>query len=82
MSDQPHHFVAGPCWSCGRLISFNPHTVPSIPIGDDGKPAIGGDRKPLCLDCVTLGNAARRERGEPEWTVHEDAYAPVPGLPE
>lgn len=82
MSDRPHHLVAGRCWSCGALIAFNPDLVPSIPIGDDGQPAIGGARMPLCRGCVEAANRLRAANGEPTWEIPEGAYAPKAGLPE
>ena len=78
----PGYIMFGPCWSCGRIIGFNPEKVPSIPVGEDGHPAIGGDRKPLCRDCVEAANVIRRAEGGPVWTIDDDAYEPVEGLPE
>jgi hypothetical protein len=78
----PHYVAYGVCFGCGRTFGFNPHRVPSIPIGDDGKPAIGGDRQPICQDCATVANAYREQHGLPLWDNSDAAYAPVEGLPE
>ena len=42
----------GMCFACGKPFAFNPHLVPSIPIGPDGQPAIGGDRKPISIGLI------------------------------
>ena len=32
-------YVASPCFTCGRLFSYNPHLVPSVPIDPEtGRP--------------------------------------------
>jgi len=67
----------GMCFACGKPFAFNPHLVPSIPIGPDGEPAIGGDRKPICRDCATASNEIRRDAGLPLWNVSDEAYGPV-----
>lgn len=82
MTDEPGYLVAGHCWSCGTLFGFHPEKVPSIPINEHGEPAIGGERMPLCEDCITAANAARTLDGGPLWRIPEGAYGPVPGLPE
>lgn len=75
-------FVLGHCWSCGRLFTFNPHHVPSIPVLPDG--TIGGGpgatREPLCATCIGIANERRKATGMPLWHVHADAYEPTEEL--
>lgn len=66
------------CFACKRAFCFNPHLVPSIPIGrESGRPEEGGDRRPICRDCATLANEARRASGLPTWDVSDEAYGPI-----
>lgn len=58
-------FVLGTCFSCRRVVSFNPRTVPSY------------KGEPICRECIEVVNAKRRALGNPEWPVAEDAYEPV-----
>ena len=79
MSDYDPHVIAfGVCFACGNSFSFNPRRVPSIPIGPDGHPAIGGDRKPICRACATMANTVRKDSGLPLWDVSDEAYGPMP----
>lgn len=87
MSDQPHYFVSGRCFLCGRLISFDPARVPSVPLDEDGLPvqapgAVVVTRAPLCRDCVLTVNKDRRRAGAPTWDEDERIWEPVEGLPE
>jgi hypothetical protein len=67
----------GNCFACGRVFTFNPIRVPSIPIDADGTVSATGDRKPICRDCATRANEARRASGLPLWEVSEEVYGPV-----
>lgn len=66
------YIAYGNCRLCGRVISFNPHKVPSIRWPDPE-----GPREPLCRACATGLNAKCREEGRPEVPIHPDAYEPV-----
>jgi hypothetical protein len=58
--------ATGTCYGCGRVFSFNPVRVPSIPID--------GVRKPICRECVERANPRRVANGlEPIVPAH-DAY--------
>ena len=61
-------FCMGPCIGCGKLFTFNPLRVPSVPIH--------GDRKPICADCVARVNPKRIANGLPPIVPFPDAYAP------
>lgn len=56
----------GPCWSCGNVFQFHPHKVPSI--------VVGGERQPLCQECVDRANVLRREQGQPLIVPMAGAY--------
>lgn len=62
-------FVMGACIGCGRLFSFNPHAVPSIPIK--------GVREPVCRACVERANLIRKANGLDLIVIRPDAYEPV-----
>jgi hypothetical protein len=70
--------VVSHCFSCGRTFGYNPHRVPSIPIGPDGLPAIGGERKPICRDCVLMVNPLRVRNGLEPIEIFPDSYEPIP----
>lgn len=82
MNQADDHLLAyGPCWACGRLFTFHPDLVPSIPI-DPGtnRPAdLGGDpanvtRQPVCENCIGRANENRRATGRPLIPVLPGAY--------
>lgn len=82
-----YSIVVGECFVCGRVFTFNPHHVPSVPIDPVTKlpPDMGGDpgrarREPICRDCVERANVERVERGDAPFVVHPDAYEPVEGI--
>lgn len=67
-------FALGPCLVCGQPFTFDPETVPSVPIDPVTglPPDLGGDpararRQPLCPPCVTKANKERKARGLPGW---------------
>jgi hypothetical protein len=68
--DMGYAFVHSACYGCGRLISYNPHRVPSI--------RVEGKREPLCRDCVDKVNKGRIKNGLEPKPVHPDAYSPIP----
>jgi hypothetical protein len=70
--------VMSPCVTCRRVFGYNPHRVPSIPIGPDGWPTPGGDRKPICRDCVERVNPIRVANGLDEIVIYPDSYEPIP----
>lgn len=59
-----------PCFGCGRVFTYNPNRVPSIPIK--------GVRQPVCLDCVHKVNPMRIKNGLAPIIPHRDAYEPCP----
>lgn len=58
----------GICIGCGRVFSFNPMRVPSLPWH--------GSREPICQDCVTRVNPKRIANGLQPIVPHPDAYEP------
>lgn len=61
-------FAMGTCLACKRVFTFNPLRVPSI--------TVAGSREPVCLSCMTLANAKRKEMGLEPHAIHPDAYEP------
>lgn len=59
----------GSCFGCGSLFSFNPNSVPSVPIN--------GVRQPICRSCVDRANPMRIKNGLDPIVVRPDAYEPV-----
>lgn len=57
-------YCMGPCFSCKKLFSFNPHRVPSY------------NGEPICRECIERVNTKRKEMGSPLWPVPRDAYEP------
>lgn len=66
------------CWSCRRPFWFNPDRVPSIPIGADGTPELGGTLQPVCQFCIGLANGKREALGLPPIEVLPGAYQEAP----
>ena len=62
-------FMMAPCISCSRIISFNPHKVPSIKINNEGP------REPLCRACAEKWNELHPEAAKP---IQSDAYEAIP----
>jgi len=60
-------FMMGSCCNCGKMITFNPHKVPSL--------MINGQREPLCLDCANRWNELHPENARP---IQPDAYDAIP----
>lgn len=79
MSDEPGFIAFGRCFACGRIFGFNPLSVPSIPVDENGEPDEHGTREPICQPCITVVNAHREAHGLPVWTVAPDAYDAVAG---
>ena len=57
--------VIGQCFACSKVFSFNPHKVPSY------------QGKPICRSCIKTANVKRKELGNPQWPVPENAYEPI-----
>jgi hypothetical protein len=53
----------GTCCSCRRIISFNPHKVPSL--------LINGTRQPICRQCAERWNVLHPEIAKP---IQDGAY--------
>lgn len=62
--------VIGSCCSCGKIMGFNPNTVPSY--------RVNGVREPLCEDCVQKINERRRANNLPVISYDKDAYTGCP----
>jgi len=52
----------GRCYSCGCVFSFNPIKVPSF------------KDEPICKICIKMINERRKELGNIEFAVSDDAY--------
>lgn len=63
-------FVVGPCLLCRVPFSFNPHTVPSLPVK--------GVREPICRCCITRANKRRVRLGLAPHPIHPTAYEAIP----
>lgn len=61
--------VHSPCFGCGRVFSYNPHLVPSLPIA--------GVRQPICQACVDHVNPQRIRNGLAPIKPHPNAYEPI-----
>ena len=61
--------VTGPCYVCSTIFAFNTERVPSF--------MENGIRHPICLDCITLVNAERKQNGLPEWEIYPDSYGHI-----
>lgn len=64
----------GPCGACKNPFSFDPGSVPSLPIDPVTglPPDMGGDperaiRQPICPSCCARANVGRRKAGQPLW---------------
>jgi len=62
--------VYSSCYTCGKVIGYNPHCVPSI---RDKQ----GVRQPVCRECIEQANPIRKAKGLPEIIIHQDAYEPI-----
>lgn len=77
VDDGPVMFAMGECYGCGATFAFNPHRVPSIPIMPNGHIAHGGVRQPICRNCATRANEARKASNLPLWDTSDAAYGPT-----
>jgi len=59
--------VHGPCFSCGRLMSYNADLVPSL--RDEA-----GVRQAICRGCVGIFNENQRKHSRPEFQIPSRAY--------
>lgn len=60
--------VVGICICCGDVFTFNPYYVPSV--------MYGGEKQPVCYDCVSAANLERAEKGMDLLVIHPKAYEP------
>ena len=87
------YFCIAECVGCKKLITFNPHHVPSIrltrtrtrrvpnPVGPGFATAVEsyqGDREPVCQECWDKRQAYRKANGLPEEKIHPRAYEAEP----
>jgi hypothetical protein len=56
----------GPCFGCNQIFGFDPELVPSI--------VYDGERRQICLACVTRANPFRKENGLPPIVPLPGAY--------
>jgi hypothetical protein len=61
--------VTSACFGCGKIFSYHPNKVPSIPIE--------GERRPICQACVALVNPKRIKNGLPPIVILPGAYEPA-----
>jgi hypothetical protein len=61
--------MIAPCAVCRRAFLFNPYLVPSASVD-------GGERRPICRDCVDWANPQRIARGLEPIVVAPGAYDP------
>jgi recombinational DNA repair protein (RecF pathway) len=59
------------CYGCGRLFSYNPVRVPSLPAAVTKT----GTKEPVCLNCVTAANPRRIANGLAPIVPHPEAYS-------
>jgi hypothetical protein len=78
------YLVHGNCFRCGRVFSFNPHKVPSIPVKRNAEgqyeavpPELGGVREPVCRPCVDEVNPVRVAKGLDPIRILPGAYEPA-----
>jgi len=75
------YFATGPCVFCGRVFTFDPERVPSIPVDERGNVTLSGVKHPLCADCMTKINEFREFMGAQPIHVLAGAYEPTEGFP-
>lgn len=68
------YFVAGHCFVCRRIFTYNPNYVPSIRVNSKGEPDPNGKREPICSGCMEIGNKTREEMGLSPHPIHPQAY--------
>ena len=61
--------VTGSCIGCQKLFGYNPHKVPSIPIGGVGQA--------ICRNCAGIVQENQRRDGLPVTEIHPEAYEPI-----
>lgn len=59
-------FCTSSCIGCGKLMTYNPHLVPSV--------RVNGVREPICAICVEAANPERKKRGLDPIVVMPGAY--------
>jgi len=74
------YIATGQCLVCRAVFNFNPHLVPSIPIGTTGRPDPDGKRQPLCRTCAEGINEARERMGLELFAITDEAYEPTETL--
>jgi hypothetical protein len=58
-----------PCAVCKKPFGYNPKRVPSI--------TIKGIKQGICKECIEMANEVFREKNEPEFQIHPDAYGAI-----
>ena len=61
--------IMGPCYCCKALMSYNPNTVPSLPVD--------GVRQAICRACIEQANPKRIANGLEPVVISPDAYEPA-----
>jgi hypothetical protein len=60
----------GHCYCCGRVFTFSPTLVPSLP----GSLTRTGEKEPVCRDCIERSNPNRIKNGLPPIEILPGAY--------
>jgi len=63
-------FCTSSCFGCGRIFSYNPMRVPSVPANISPT----GTREPICEACVERVNPLRIKNGLEPIVPAPDAY--------
>lgn len=58
--------IIGPCYCCKHLMTYNPNTVPSLPVD--------GVRQAICAGCIARANPKRIANGLEPIVIAADAY--------
>ena len=58
--------IMGPCYACKAMMSYNPNTVPSLPVN--------GVRQAICRGCIEQANPKRIANGLEPVVIQADAY--------
>jgi hypothetical protein len=66
-------FCTSACYCCGRIFTYNPVRVPSVP----AHLTRTGTKEPVCRHCIEAANPKRIANGLEPIVPAPDAYEPV-----